>query len=189
MPGVGGITLAANRSTGAYMGETAWSASPRGAADAATAGSGGGFSHLYGRPTYQDGVAEISKTRGVPDVSADADVGTPLVFTNGANTWIITASDTSASAPLWGGLMALADQYAHHDLGFVNPAIYRIGRSSSYHTAFHDVTSGNNSVTDGSETISGYQAAPGWDPVTGWGSPDGHVLVPLLARATNRGKA
>ena len=43
--------------------------------------------------------------------------------------------------------MALADQYAHHDLGFVNPAIYRIARSSSYHNAFHDVTTGNNGVT------------------------------------------
>lgn len=186
--GVGGTTLTANRSTDAYIDETAWSVSLRGASDVAAA-SGGGFSHLDARPTYQKGVPGTSKTRGVPDVSADADVGTPLVFTNGANTWIISAFGTSASAPPWGGLMALADQYAHHDLGFVNPAIYRIGRSSSYHKAFHDVTSGNNSVTDGSETISGYQAAPGWDPVTGWGSPDAQVLVPLLARDTNRGKA
>ena len=42
--------------------------------------------------------------------------------------------------------MALADQYAHHDLGFVNPAIYRIARSSSYHKAFHDITTGNNLI-------------------------------------------
>ena len=43
--------------------------------------------------------------------------------------------------------MALADQYAHHDLGFVNPAIYRIARGSSYHQAFHDITTGSNVVT------------------------------------------
>ena len=49
--------------------------------------------------------------------------------------------------------MALADQYAHHDLGFVNPAIYRIGRSPSYHGAFHDVTAGNNDVTAGSPAV------------------------------------
>ena len=68
--------------------------------------------------------------------------------------------------------MALADEYAHKDLGFVNPAIYEIGRSSSYYKAFHDITTGFN----------GYQATPAWDPVTGWGSPNVHVLIPLLAR-------
>ena len=65
----------------------------------------------------------------------------------------------------------MADQYSHRDLGLINPTIYRIGRSSSYHEAFHDVTIGSN----------GYPAGPGWDPVTGWGSPDAHILVPLLA--------
>ena len=89
--------------------------------------------------------------------------------------------------------MALADQYAHHSLGFVNPAIYRIARSSSYHKAFHDITTGNNAVTispatftgykGASATFTGYQAAPGWDPVTGWGSPNAQVLVPLLAQS------
>ena len=74
--------------------------------------------------------------------------------------------------------MALADQYAHHDLGFVNLTIYRIGRSSSYHKAFHDITAGTN----------GYPAAPGWDPVTGWGSPSAQVLIPLLAGFPGRGK-
>jgi hypothetical protein len=80
-----------------------------------------------------------------------------------------------------GGVIALADQYARHDLGFVNPAIYRIGRTPGYHKAFHDVTTGSNEVTAGSATV-GYQAGPGWDPVTGWGSPNAQVLVPLLAR-------
>ena len=73
--------------------------------------------------------------------------------------------------------MALADQYAHHDLGFINPAIYSIARSSSYHRAFHDITTGT--------TTNGYPAAPGWDPVTGWGTPNAQVLIPLLARFTN----
>jgi hypothetical protein len=48
--------------------------------------------------------------------------------------------------------------------------------------AFHDITAGNNTASFPPETITGYQAAPGWDPVTGWGSPDAQVLVPLLAR-------
>ena len=59
--GVGGTNLIANSSTGVYISETAW---PE---------SGGGFSHLYARPSYQDGVPGISKTRGVPDVAGDAD--------------------------------------------------------------------------------------------------------------------
>jgi len=84
----------------------------------------------------------------------------------------------TVTAPLWAAVIALADQYAGRDLGFVNPALYRIGRSTSYHQAFHDTTTGNNTV----QNIAGYQAAPGWDPVTGWGSPDAQVLVPLLAR-------
>ena len=73
------------------------------------------------------------------------------------------------------------DQYAGRPLGFLNPAIYRIGRSPLYHSAFHDVTTGDNTVKYPQGTVTGYRAAPGWDPVTGWGSPDAHVLVPLLA--------
>jgi subtilase family serine protease len=101
---------------------------------------------------------------------------------------LVGAGGTSASAPFWGGLIALADQDAGHPLGFVNPAIYRIARSPLYHEAFHDVTAGNNTVeitsTSPPETITGYQAGPGWDPVTGWGTPDAQVLIPLLARGT-----
>jgi hypothetical protein len=101
----------------------------------------------------------------------------------------VTPEGTSGSTPLWGGVIALADQYAHHDLGFVNPALYRIGRSPSYHKAFHDVTTGNNYVAVGSGPIMGYQAGPGWDPVTGWGSPDAQVLIPLLARFASSSQA
>jgi subtilase family serine protease len=170
--GVGGTTLTAEPS-GAYVSETAWA-------------GGGGFSHLYARPAYQDGVPGISAMRGVPDVSADAGhPGPPIVFPGGL---IETPEGTSGSTPLWAGVIALADQYAHHDLGFVNPAIYRIGRSPSYHKAFHDVTTGNDYVAPGS-AILGYQAGPGWDPLTGWGSPNAQVLVPLLARFASSSEA
>jgi hypothetical protein len=47
--------------------------------------------------------------------------------------------------------------------------------------AILDVTTGNNTVTVAAHTFAGYQAGPGWDPVTGWGSPDAQVLIPLLA--------
>ena len=78
--------------------------------------------------------------------------------------------------------IALADQYAGRHLGLVNPAIYQIARSPRYHQAFHDITTGNNTVQFPPTRVTGYQAAPGWDPVTGWGSPDAQVLIPLLAR-------
>ena len=74
--------------------------------------------------------------------------------------------------------MALANQYAGHALGFINPAMYRIGRDPADHKAFHDITAGDNTVTYSGVTVTGYQAAPGWDPVTGWGSPDAQVLAP-----------
>ena len=75
----------------------------------------------------------------------------------------------------------MTSQYAGRALGFVNPAIYRIGVGPRYHGAFHDVTTGSNTVKYTAGAVGGYQAAPGWDPVTGWGSPDAQVLVPLLA--------
>jgi subtilase family serine protease len=179
---VGGTALTANPAGGAYVSETAWN---NVALDAGVLGaSGGGFSHLYARPAYQDGVPGIGTMRGVPDVAGDAALhgGAPIVFAGDGKRWIVSAGGTGASAPLWGGLVALADPYARHDLGFVNPAIYRIARSSSYHQAFHDVTTGNSYVTLAYPAgTAGYQAGPGWDPVTGWGSPDAQVLVPLLA--------
>ncbi len=161
---VGGTILTANPKTGAYISETAWP------------DSGGGFSHLYVRPAYQDGVAGISQARGVPDVAGDAAQagGMALVFTENGRASLRSPPGTSDSAPLWGGLVALADQYAHRDLGFINPAIYSIARSSSYHRAFHDIT------TDTVGT-NGYPATPGWDPVTGWGTPNAQELIPLLA--------
>lgn len=52
--------------------------------------------------------------------------GIPIVFAAGGQSTINQAPGTSASTALWAGLMALADQEAHHGLGLVNPAIYRI---------------------------------------------------------------
>jgi hypothetical protein len=71
---------------------------------------------------------------------------------------------------MWAGLIALADQYAGRHLGFVNAAVYPIGRSAHYRQAFRDVTGGNNSTTFAPDSISGFQAQSGWDPMTG-GAP------------------
>jgi subtilase family serine protease len=174
----GGTTLDASYRTGAYKGEMAW--------NSFTDATGGGFSHLFARPSYQDGVAGIRATRGVPDVAADANnlTGMALAFGDGGT---VPAQGTSAATPLWAAVIALADQEAGHPLGFVNPAIYRIARGGAYHRAFHDVVTGDNSVMLPSRVVVGYQAGPGWDPATGWGSPNAQALVPLLAQSATAG--
>ncbi len=179
----GGTTLDADRATGAYRSETAWH-TPPGTENPQT--SGGGFSHLFPRPSYQAGVAGIGTGRGVPDVASNAAgrTGMTQAVTTAGKDYFYPGAGTSAATPLWAALIALADQYAGRHLGFVNPAIYRIGRSDSYHQAFHDITTGNSTITLPLATIAGYRAAPGWDPVTGWGSPNAQVLIPLLARYT-----
>ena len=178
---VGGTRLDADRTTGAYVGETVWNLPiPSAPAWAST----GGFSRLFPRPAYQTDV--VAAARGVPDVAADAapDSGIAVSITNGQNYLIGPGAGTSAAAPFWAGLIALADQYARRSLGFLNPTIYRIGRSSAYSGAFHDITQGTNTVPfPNGTTITGYPASAGWDPVTGWGSPNAAILIPLLRTA------
>ena len=174
--GVGGTTLLANPKSGSYISETAW--------NGPNYGSSGGFSSVFTRPSYQEGVQGIGAHRGVPDVAADASTssGLALIFALTSGPVMGAAGGTSAGAPFWAGLVALADQYAGRDLGTVNPAIYVIAQSASYRAAFHDVVKGDNTVVVAGKTLEGYQAGPGWSPVTGWGTPIASVLVPLLAR-------
>jgi subtilase family serine protease len=184
----GGTSLHASHATGTYHGETGWGL-PFGSPGTQFQASGGGFSRRFARPGYQNGVPGVAATRGVPDVSADASphTGMALVISDGGHQYTIRNSGgTSTSAPLWAGMVALADQYARRHLGFVNPAIYRIARSDSYHEAFHDITEGNNTPSFPGPTINGYTATPGWDPVTGWGSPNAQALIPLLAHDSNQ---
>jgi subtilase family serine protease len=179
----GGTTLKASH-TGAYISEKAWGL-PYGQPGSQFQGSGGGLGHVFSRPNYQDGLSGIGTYRAVPDVAADASPqpGFAVVTASRGDGYTISGhGGTSASAPLWAGLIALADQHAHRQLGFVNAALYRIGHSHRYHTAFHDITTGTNTVRFPPKTITGYHARPGWDPVTGWGSPNANVLIPLLAR-------
>jgi hypothetical protein len=70
-------------------------------------------------------------------------------------------------------LAAVGSQFAGHPLGFINESLYQIGNSSDYAESYHDVTVGNNSNAG----ITGYNATPGWDPVTGWGSPKATTLL------------
>jgi subtilase family serine protease len=177
---VGGTSLFADPATGAYQSETAWG----GLSTSSEMASGGGTSQLFTRPAYQDGVAGIGNQRAVPDVSADADATrgiAVMAVTAGGLEIVSPGGGTSLSTPMWAGLIAIADQSAGRDLGFVNPALYAIARSAQYRRAFHDVAQGNTTVVMPAGPVTGYAAGPGWDMATGWGSPDASVLVPLLA--------
>ncbi len=82
-------------------------------------------------------------------------------------------------------LIAIADQMTGHPLGFINPALYKLAQSSAYVKDFHDITVGNNTVDANGVTVPGYSAAPGWDAVTGLGSPNAEKLLSGLTAATN----
>ena len=116
--------------------------------------------------------------RNIPDVACVAS-GFYVIYNNGATTtggW-----GTSFAAPLWAGFTALANQQAASrglpPLGFLNPLIYEIGQGSFYQSAFHDITTGNN--TNGYSPTN-YFATAGYDLCTGWGTPNGTNLINAL---------
>ncbi|HEY4032722.1 MAG TPA: S53 family peptidase [Ktedonobacteraceae bacterium] len=167
--GVGGTSLSTADSTSS---ETAWS------------DGGGGFSRFYQTPSYQkllptQVLQQFNNQRGVPDVSAEADPNTGLpVYLQGQ--WS-SAGGTSASTPVWAAVAAIANQMAGHPLGFINPGLYKLANSGTYQQDFHDITEGNNSNLQAD--VKGYSAAPGWDPVTGLGTPNAQNLIPDLIAA------
>jgi subtilase family serine protease len=145
--------------------------------------SGGGFSHIFAKPAYQNtlptGSTSIGAMRGVPDVAFQASSRTgPLVYDTapGAGGWFIVGG-TSCSAPQWAGLVAIAGQIAGHGLGMINPTLYTLA-SQNYGKYFYDVTTGNNHANP---NVPGFLATTGWDPVTGLGTPNAATLVPALA--------
>jgi len=137
---------------------------------ATTSATGGGVSGFFALPAYQAkaGVpASGAKAgRGVPDVAGDADPATGYeVRVDGEN---LVIGGTSAVAPLWAGLVALLNQKLGHPVGLLNPLLYG---SLAGKGATHDITVGNNGS---------FSAKAGWDPCTGWGSPDGAKLLKAL---------
>ena len=184
---VGGTTLTVKDKFGTYGSEVAWN---NGGA------SGGGLSTLYNEPTYQQKVADQSMLkgkRGLPDVSLPADVNYALYLSGvtlpsdlgGFNPkwqhWTLLGG-TSASAPTWAGIIALADQMAGQPLGFIQPGLYSLQGQD-----IHDITQGGNSFNIGNkQTVQGYNAGPGYDLVTGWGTPIADQLLPALIQAVKQ---
>ena len=155
--GVGGTTLQLN-DDGSVASESGWS------------GSGGGKSVLFPRPAWQTGAGVPNGTqRLVPDVScaADSNLG-GMVVINGQPQAV---GGTSWAAPVWAALCARLNdaraQAGKQALGFANPLLYPLNGTA----AFRDVTSGSNGA---------YDAGPGYDMVTGLGSPNLAALIKAL---------
>jgi kumamolisin len=150
--------------------ETVWNDGPNSA-------TGGGFSGFFPTPKYQDGVisalgSSVGKLppkpgRGVPDVAGDADPVTGYAVRVDGEDMVI--GGTSAVAPLWAGLIALMNQKKTHPVGYLNPLLYAAPVMGS--GGIRDVGTGNNGA---------WHARTGWDPCTGWGSPDGNRLLAAL---------
>jgi subtilase family serine protease len=175
--GVGGTILDANGLTGAYNSEVVWNE------PAFQAAGGGGFSTLFKKPEFQRGAVH-SAMRGVPDISYNAAIigGVLAVWSTsgqGANL-VFQFGGTSAGSPQWAGLAALADQFGHHRIGDINPALYALARTQFSGSLFHDITVGDNTF-HGPVTIQGFPATKGWDAASGLGTPKADKLVPVLA--------
>jgi subtilase family serine protease len=164
---VGGTRLVADPVSGAYGSESGWG-------DMFGA-SGGGFSSLYKRPTYQASFLDEHKARGLPDVAYSADAFGRAIIAFGGG--FGTIFGTSVGTPQWAGIAVLSRQLAGHRQLSFNDSLYRIARGEEHRTAFHDITSGSNSFAG----VTGFSAGRGWDAVTGLGSPDVAKLVRLLS--------
>lgn len=177
--GVGGTDLTITGSGGSYSygGETAWS------------NSGGGLSQYEARPPYQNNwTSVVGSQRGTPDIAWDADPSTGVAVYDstpyqGQSGWF-EVGGTSVGSPSWAALVALVDQGRTTPLssagstGNILNDLYNLAGSTGstgYTTYFHDITSGSN----------GNPALPGYDLVTGIGSPQGNNLIPALINDNN----
>jgi subtilase family serine protease len=198
---VGGTYLCTNPVTGAGVDNTDPPVNCQGQPnrEVGWVGSGGGFSHVFAKPSYQNtlpaGSTAIGSMRGVPDISYQASSRTGVLVydtapgdaSGGLNCspgnpcsagWYVVGG-TSASCPQWAALVAIADQIAGHGLGLINPKLYSLATSPNYGSYFYDVTTGNNEQVGSG--VPGFPATQGWDPVTGLGTPNAANLVPALA--------
>lgn len=170
MTNVGGTTLSTD-AAGGWLAEQAWFDAPL------SQGSAGGESALYARPDWQQQVVSrdgrpAGGQRLTPDIAAVADpfTGMRIVF----NSQELVGGGTSLSAPIWAGFTAMMNQYlienGGRQLGDLNPLLYRVAEGARL-PAFRDIVLGGNAVA---------LAGPGYDMVTGLGTPDVDNLVRTL---------
>ena len=178
--GVGGTSLTSIVSS--RLTETVWN-------DGAGAG-GGGVSKDFAAPPWQQipevrnassvhtcGSAKTEQCREVPDVaaSADPDHG-DVIFFDGFWQRI---GGTSAAAPLWAALTAVANQGCASSAGFLDQRLYAAGAGPS--PPFNDITVGNNDFLDPSSPTPDYPATAHYDLASGWGSPRALALLGVFS--------
>jgi kumamolisin len=154
--GVGGTRLPLD---GAGESEVVW--------NMGAGGTGGGFSDIFPLPDAQAGAVRATypqaRMRGVPDVAAHSDPRLPYRVVLGGEERL--AAGTSAAAPLWASLAAWLDGQD----GEGRSLIERLYAKRN----LNDVVQGDNRSAAG-----GYDAAAGWDPCTGLGTPGPSLLLP-----------
>jgi kumamolisin len=183
---VGGTALQLS-TAGQFLGQAAWTE------PLLSQGSTGGQSVLFSQPSWQQAPGVVSSLsdgalcgrpsgqycREVPDIAADAAPSSgAAVRLHGR--WV-SEGGTSLATPVWAALTALIDQYlrsqGHNPVGFANPLLYRLATHPPALPPIRDVTVGTNDF---------YPAGPGYDMVTGLGSPDAWNLTRDLASLTGR---
>lgn len=174
--GVGGTTLQLD-DFGNYLSESAWSNPNDNVHGPKGAGSGGGLSTYFARPSWQTGPgvdnAYSNGKRQVPDIAAFADPAKGFaIYCTVRNagcpeTGWTKAGGTSIASPFWAASMALANQYLQVNqratAGHMNAVLYQLFATTQPYASFRDVTGGTNLY---------YPATAGYDLATGIGTPD-----------------
>ncbi len=192
---VGGTTLNTD-SSGNWASETVW-LTPAGMDEFGDVtpleASGGGISFTYPIPAWQQGLSTTANQgsttmRNLPDVSLVANNITVVWGNDFADGTLVDllgddfpTGGTSLATPLWAGFMAMVNQegaaQGKPPVGFANPALYAIGKSTNYNASFHDLTTGNNFTPS---TPTKYSATQGYDLCSGWGTINTNLLDALL---------
>ncbi len=162
--GVGGTYL--YNSSGVWK-QSAWGGSNGGTN---SFGSGGGYSQYFTNQSWEVAPGFSGNYRGVPDVSMIASTYSPVyIISQGLPRAI---GGTSVATPIWAAVTALLKEKCGVNFGSINPLLYQISRTEYYNYSFTQILPpGNNGY---------YSVTPGWNPVTGLGTP----IVSNLANVT-----
>jgi len=138
--------------------------------------TGGGYSKLFAAPPWQTTESGASAGRGTPDVAAVADPRCGIECQILGNTF--PSFGTSASAPIWAGLIAVLNAELGVNVGCLNPLLHAASEDERA-AMFTAITEGDNKMSD---TAQGFSTGPGWNPCTGFGTPRGQALLAYLRK-------
>ncbi|HYL58009.1 MAG TPA: S53 family peptidase [Candidatus Acidoferrales bacterium] len=141
----------------------------------ASGATGGGRSKVFKKPQFQAGLFPKDKKRDLPDISLGASPLSPGFFFGDPATEFQLVGGTSIGAPYWAGISQLIAQSTGDRVGNINTRLYQLGAMANPGvTGIRDVTSGSNSFGN----VAGFNAGPGFDKATGWGTVDIGLFVP-----------